>query len=541
MTTSNPKIAELDLRTFWSGLRRYLPQLILAVALAGIASYLLSSKQPAVYQARSIVMAAGSTDTNRELSSTLVSAPPLPTAAVELAVHSPDVVEDIIKRLSTDPAINTATVSPVINQLRLALRSGAAYPVNVISQQAAFSTAAIYQVAVTAAQPEMARRFADHAAEALLSWDAGRAKLGVSTARSSLELQLKEIDRQLTTGGVSGLERSTLVATRSSVTSQLARVSILENSAIGTLSHVSRATTPLKPIAPRPMRQAVTAAVLTGLLGLLLVGLVVANDRRIRTEDDLETFDLPLLAQIPKVKQKAIQAGGIGGAAGTYEAVGFLRLNVMSYLKGAAQSRVLITSATPGEGKSSVTAALARGLGTSGQRVLIIDADLRRGTQAKVWEHRRLPDTSWRTVLGHEGAGEPARDTRAALTGAPWIQVCTVAENIDLLPAGAGHQTSLQTLLDTDLERVLQALETQYDVVIIDSAPVLALPDTLVIAPHVTGVIMVVGQGQVSQSHLRRSIERITKTGTGLIGVVLNRVTVQQGYYSYKYQAQGQD
>jgi len=546
MTKTPDVFSELDLRSYWVGLRRNLVYLILVILLASVAAYFLSANQPKVFQARGYLMATSNTSVTRDLANTLVAAPALPSAAVELAMHSPDVVADIIKQINTDRNLPKLEGEDLIKRLNLSLQTDRAYPLNVITRAGSNNSDDLYEIVAQAGTAETARKFSNYALNALLSWDVSRATLNITRARRSLQQQLKETGRQLASPNVDQLERATLLSTRSDLTAQLARVTILETSALGALSRISSATTPLNPIEPRPLRQAATTGAITGALGLLFIGLLVANDRRLRNEDDLAGFGFPILAQIPKASQLDISRQGfikVSQSEGPYEAIGFLRLNIMALLRDIPHPRILVASSIPGEGKSSIVAALAQGLGQSGQRVLIIDADLRRASQASIWRIS-TPIPEWQTALGEERNGEPARDTAAALHDSSWVQTYRVANNVDLLPAGAGKRGSLETLLDTDIGSFMTKLEQVYDILLIDSAPVLALADTLAIAPYTNSVIMVVAEGFVSRNTLKRSIGRLNDAGADVTGIVLNKVSKMNGadyhYYNYAYKPRGE-
>ncbi len=111
--------------------------------------------------------------------------------------------------------------------------------------------------------------------------------------------QLDEIERQITQPNLPALERQTLITTRGLTQRNLAQTSILAQATTGSLALVSPAVEPLTPVAPRPIRNAVLAGVLTLLLGMGVAALLTVTDRTVRSEEDLLNFGLPTLEIIP--------------------------------------------------------------------------------------------------------------------------------------------------------------------------------------------------------------------------------------------------
>ncbi len=201
--------------------------------------------------------------------------------------------------------------------------------------------------------------------QALLAWDENRALLSVQRALKVQRAQLAEIERQIAQPNLPSLERETLVATRGLTQRNLAQTSILAQATTGSLSLVSPAVEPLNPVAPRPSRNAVLAGLLTLLLGLGLAALLTITDRTVRNEEDLLNFGLPTLGIIPRLRKRDIVLMGIVRAArqaGLYEAIGFLRVNLLANVDQQSGRRIMLSSTAPGEGKSSMTATLADGL-----------------------------------------------------------------------------------------------------------------------------------------------------------------------------------
>ncbi len=478
-------------------------------------------------------MTAGSANIGG-LGETLVTASALPQGALQEALQGPVVLGEIIRRVGTVP-----TIAPEI-------RSGLASDLQEQLQKRKLTTVelqprldpggnGIYTVTAQAASPEAAAVLTDLSVEALLNWDRGRALAGVERAERGLRAQLVEIDRQLAQGDLPALERQTLVAARASAQRSLAQAGIQAQGAAGFLELVAPAVIPLDRVAPKPARNAVLAGILALLLGAGMAALRTVTDRTARSEDDLLNFGLPTLGSIPQLRRRDIVFSGIVRAAreaGLYEAVGFLRVNLLTRLGEQAGQSVMITSTAPGEGKSSLTATLADGLASSGKRVLIIDADMRRGTQQDVWDKYER-DHQWAQLVGTGGA----RTLQEALLDPGNVQVMEAEPNLHLLPAGPGMQDSLGQLNRSDLGTLLATWGRNYDLVLIDSPPLLALADALVLGRHVSHVLLVVEEGKTSLQAIRQSLRRARNANLDILGFVLNKVvpTAANQTYSYDY------
>ncbi|PJI54067.1 hypothetical protein CTI14_20025 [Methylobacterium radiotolerans] len=219
-----------------------------------------------------------------------------------------------------------------------------------------------------------------------------------------------------------------------------------------------------------------------------------------------------------------------GRSAGLYEAVGFLRVNLLGALKHVEHPVIMVTSTAPEEGKSSLTATLADGFASSGQRVLIVDLDLRRGTQGEVWAKYDQAN-NWTQLVGHGGA----RTSQEALLDPQNVQVFHAESNVDVLPAGPGISESMRLLNQADLEGALTLWKQGYDVVLIDTAPLLALADGLVVGKHVNGVVLVVEAGKTPLPAVSAALNRAKQSNLNLLGTVINKVNIESNGYSGGY------
>lgn len=202
------------------------------------------------------------------------------------------------------------------------------------------------------------------------------------------------------------------------------------------------------------------------------------------------------------------------------EAFRVLRTNLQFMGLDKPVKTILVTSATPGEGKTTTAVNLAIAFAQTGAKVLLIDADLRRPTVAKV-----LGLENWKgltpALISQE---EPEQFlTQTGING------------LAVMTSGPLPPNPAELLGSGRMERLLEHLAEQFDVVLIDTPPVLAVTDACVLAPKVDGVLGVVRSGKVEREKAVRAKEALTAVKANLLGVVLGDVAQKhgEGYYYY--------
>jgi polysaccharide biosynthesis transport protein len=186
----------------------------------------------------------------------------------------------------------------------------------------------------------------------------------------------------------------------------------------------------------------------------------------------------------------------------------------------ARPKTLLVTSATPGEGKTTVSANLAISLAFSGAKTLLIDGDLRRG---------RLH--SFFNVDEHNGFSKVLQQR------IPWQEavVPTAIPNLSLLPRGKTLAHPGEHFLGKVADSFLQEIYKQFDYIVIDSAPVMAADDTLSLAPKIDGTIFVIRFSASSARTSRKSLELLQQRQVNLLGIVCNDVKLSESDYGYGY------
>jgi len=194
----------------------------------------------------------------------------------------------------------------------------------------------------------------------------------------------------------------------------------------------------------------------------------------------------------------------------------------------------MITSASPSEGKSLTVANLGVVMAQAGHKVLIIDADLRRPVQHKMFGLGQNQGVT--SFLLEFNIGGSKEEMIEALNRV--IQP-TVVEGLCILPSGPIPPNPSEILGSAKMEVTLEALAAEYDFVLVDSPPVLAVTDAVVLSRRADGVIIVADAGTTRRGQLQQAVEQLRASNAHLLGVVLNRLTPRSdGYYTYYYYRQ---
>lgn len=534
---------------------------IFTLLLAGLA-FMASLTRPKVFESRAKLLV--SEDTNARgaalYGNAVPPALPLPEGALQAAMESRSFVEVVIKRLE-ESKMPTGTYRPVVEGLRSEVATGKFKTLR-LSAQLDLHGNGTYTVLGKAGTPELARQLTAITSEELVAWDKNRSASKLREGQEGFSRQLQLLESKLQ-ASESDTERTALREQQLALQQGYNRLSVLEHSTAGVLNPLSEATLPIKQINPRP----VLAALLFGMLGTvfsaMLILLRAMNDKTIRSEDDLGAMGLKVLASFTRVKSRLLDVRGFLGmqtGTGLAESASFLRNSFENVLAnkgieigatypvvtrglpiGEPQHRkiapvLMVTSSAPGEGKSSITAVLADSFARDGKSVLLIDADLRRGSQQDIWMKRQggvLPPVA---VVGH---GKDASVT-AALQHPDHLQGERAAENVVLLPAIERVRNTSTYINHAVLARALDIWRHHFDVILIDSAPVLALSDALVIGKHADAVAVVVESERTDQDELLASLRRLGSAGVVPDGVVLNKQDARANdSYNYDYSPQG--
>ncbi len=289
---------------------------------------------------------------------------------------------------------------------------------------------------------------------------------------------------------------------------------------------VEHADTPSSPISPRRLWNYELALLFGLALGVGLSVFFEHMDNTVKTPEDVKgLLGLPFLGMIPDVGP-GVAAGDAAAApfilrdpqSPVAEAYRVLRTNLIFSSAETTGRVLLVSSASPGEGKTTTVANLVAALGENGGRVLAVDADLRRPTLHQHFGIAKTPGLSDVIV----GKSQPSQAVQA-----------TRFRGLSILPCGYVPPNPTELLSSESMRELIATLRKRYDFIVIDAPPILAMADAAVMCPHVDGVVLVVWAENCTRPSVQRAVDQVTRVGGKLVGVALNKVDLERNSYYY--------
>jgi capsular exopolysaccharide synthesis family protein len=286
---------------------------------------------------------------------------------------------------------------------------------------------------------------------------------------------------------------------------------------------VDNAERPRAPVTPRKGLNLLLALFGGGILAAGLAFFFEYLDNRIKTPDEIKAhLALPFLGLIPTIPDKERQGAAPllnnGVPASFAEALRTVRTNLLFSSAEEGMRSLAVTSTGPGEGKTVVSSNLALALAQAGQRVLLIDGDMRRPQLHDRFAQKAEPGLS-NLMVGNAKASEAVRKTSAS--------------GLWLLPAGKVPPNPAELLGSKRFKDFLGTLADHFDWIVIDTPPVLPVADASVVAHAVTGVLFVIGAEMTSRHAAGAALDQLSGTRARFVGAVLNRVDLQHHAYYY--------
>jgi tyrosine-protein kinase Etk/Wzc len=303
------------------------------------------------------------------------------------------------------------------------------------------------------------------------------------------------------------------------------QIAVAEAMTVSDMRSVEPAKAPDKQAAPKLIVYTILGLFVGVAVGVGLVFLAEYVDDTVKTSDDLkELWPLPLLGIVPMYKAKGKRAliDAFPATDPLFEAFRTVRNGVAFAGVDQAINILTVTSCVPGEGKSTVMTNLAICIAMDGQRVVVVDCDLRRPTQHKMF-----------ATLSNE------RGLSNVLTNACSVDDAlqpTPVENLHVLTSGPVPSNPGRLVESLRLRQVLQQLAGKFDVVLVDAPPLLVVGDAAALARSARGMVLVVESGKTTRRMVSDLRQRAETAGIEPTGVILNKVDVRSGqarYYGY--------
>lgn len=520
---------EIDLRIYIEILRRWWWLIVLGAVLAGAAAYIVSAWFIApVYQASTQLLVQPSSAYGSSTSYQDVLAGQRVAATYAEIIKSATLREAVLREMGfTEESV------------QYFMRYG--FPAKMTVQQVRDTQ--LIEIAVESTDPKLAMEYANATAQVFIADNQNRQAARYETTEQEILAQMSAVQEDLARLRAR-LPQVTDSVERGQIESQIAQlqdslsryssayqgVALARLQSVDLISVVKPARLPEKPIRPRKSTNAAVAAVLGAVAVVGVVFLREMLDTSVKTPDEAQSLaQAPILGQI-WYEDDIASSNGTGQKivihkplSLTAEAFRLLRTNLQFAAVDSPLRALLVTSPSPTEGKSTISLNLALALAVAGQKVIIVDADMRRPKIHRYAATDREPGLS-DALVSRES------DVQS------YLRPIGDVENVWVLPAGKMPPNPTELLGSRRMSEVLAACKEIADVVIVDSPPMLAAADAVVLAGQTDGMLLVIEPGSTVRKALGQAVEQIRQSGASLLGTVLNKVPTEgKGGYYYHY------
>lgn len=515
---------DLELRQLLHIARRRWWILVLAMLVAGGSAYVNSSRQTPIYSATAtMIVSQGVSNQGTADYSTLLASQQIATTYQQLIDTQP--VRDRVAAALGREDLGTAELSTSL-----------------------ITDSLLIQVTVEDEDPDLAAQMANTFVTEFQGYIADQTSSRSEATRSGIDSQIKQLqDRQREIDqrikdiqGQSDAnsnenqrqinelqnERDLNTQTIADLQTSALNAEMQTNAATAQIQMADPAQVPTSPISPRVMRTAMLGVLVGLLLGIGVVALLEYLDNTIKPESDIQAVaGAPILASISDLNRLGAGSRQVYTVSqprsSAAEAMRLLRAN-LEFTSATDPIGVLtVTSSTAGEGKSTTVANLGVVLAQAGKSVLIVDTDLRKPVQHTIFGVAN--DRGLTTWLTHPDDLESSAIYRVALPG------------LSLLPSGPIPPNPADLVSSERFIAFLKEARAKFDIVILDSPPLLQASDALIIGSKSDGITLVCRSNQTRVDAFRHAAHSIRQANIRLVGVVLNRTRGTAGYYGEYY------
>lgn len=463
---------------------------------------------------------------------------------VQPTTDSPDVPAVVGDR-------NTANQAALLQSRQVAAKVAgdigyAGDPANLLRQIAVTGSTGSDFIQITAkgADPQVAANLANGFARAFIEIRTSNRRSALTKSLQALQTQLAQLPK----GSVNAAARTTLE-------DNIRQLQLALSTPPGDARQVDKALPPAHRASPRPLRNAVFAGILALVLAIGLAFGLERFDRRVKKPEDVaDLYGAPLLAVLPHVRESSVFADGQATLGAEFkESFRALRTNIQLGMLDAPKGRILVTSAIPGEGKSTVVRNLAVAYREGGFSVAVVEADLRRPTLARLFGVE--PGVGLTEILVGEsdigraareisvevpGAGDIALLRADAPTGTPSVNGGGDVGHLTLLTSGKPPANPPAILAAQGVQVLIDQLADTHDIVLLDSPPLLAVTDTVALLSRVDAVVFVARLGVTTADNARELMSLVRRAnGADVVGVVANDRSQLDAMAAYDYYGTG--
>jgi len=355
-----------------------------------------------------------------------------------------------------------------------------------------------------------------------------RRVLDIVIANRSLPYSTESLRQMVEVQAVRDTELITVVVTHPEpklardVANEVAAVfmqEITEIMQVDNVSVVDAAVEPWRPVSPRVSLNVLITFVLGAMVAFFLIFLLDYLDRTVK--DPVETqalLGLPVVGLIPKLEKTETLVTMANPRSVAAEAFRTLRTNIQYSSVEKQVKKILVSGANPECGKSTVSANLGAVLAQRSGRVLIIDCDLRRPRQHKLFNATMEPGLSSLIFNENVSLSQALRKTEY--------------DNLMVLPCGPIPPYPAEMLSSVHMLRIVEAVSKQFDYIVFDSPPIIAVTDALILSKLVDGTLLVLNYGRVRKDEALEAYKKLMLVQANVIGAIINAVPRGNSYYN---------
>jgi capsular exopolysaccharide synthesis family protein len=496
LTTEDP-----NLRTYLQLLRRRYYWVVAAVVLFGAAAGGYSVVQPKQYTASAQLLVQPTTAN-------------LPGNGTQQVISPTDVLTEL----------QLLTTAPVKEKVRLDLGSEP----NVTASQVGQTN--VISVAATSKSPRFAARTANAYANDFVAYQQTASTANLTAAEQQLETQLASISAQLAplqqNPSTNATQIAALTSQQATLDEELTALRVSGAASTGGVSVVTPARVPSSPSSPHPIRDGILAALIGLLVGVGIAFLAEHLDDAVYSKEEAGRLarDAPVLGMIPRIstwkrRGDAVLATTESRNSSVAEAYRSARTSLQFAGHDGNMKTILVTSPSAGEGKTSTIANLGVVLAQADQRVVIVSCDLRRPRLGQFYNRSESPGFT-SVLLGRASLGDA-------------LQTVEGVGNLVFLGSGDVPPNPTELLASGGTREIFTKLRQAFDVVLLDSPPLLPVTDAVILARMADATLLVIAAGETKRSHVEEAAEILAQADTPRVGVILNEVEVG-GRYGYR-------
>lgn len=504
--------------------RKWLWLIVLAALLAGGAAFVVSRASTQVYRATLtlLVNQASSSSPVTDYSSLLASQQLAKTYS-ELLKKRPTldaVIQNLKLDVTADRLLEQLQVSPVRDTTLISVSVEDPDPVLATAIANEIGTVFVAQVNATQHSRFSSSEQNLSSQLQLLQGEIASTEQAIATARQASPPNADEVTRL--ESRLLQYQESYSNLLKSYEDLRLAEARLTDNVQVA-----ESAVVPERPVRPQTLLNTLLAAVVGGMLATAAAFLIEYLDDTVKGPDDVSALQVTNLALITRMNSQEAQDKLVvlnEPRSPAAEAFRSLRTNIQFASVDRDLRVLMITSAGPGEGKSTVAANLAAALAQAGQRVVLVDADLRRASVQRLFKMSNSAGLTDSLIQDGGSLNGSLRPTRV--------------EHLQLLMSGALPPNPAELLASDRVGVLLKQLKEQVDMVVLDTPPCLVVTDAVALSKRADGVLVVVEAGKTRRAAMEQTLKTLRQVGAPVLGTVLNKYSAraQDGYYGYQYQ-----